>query len=143
MNVQVAVKMNSGPSIMLGTAAQWARIIFQGSNFPTKNPAENDSQCSIPRSEWQVFLAALNECSVPPNVIGYGDFGADHGEIKFRRKGGGSAPIRHIRYTGKKATFVFRGRESGKQGEVMILLPASSLEHTTDSTRSAIAIFSS
>ncbi|MBP2236343.1 hypothetical protein J2Z31_002857 [Sinorhizobium kostiense] len=104
---------------MLGTAAQWARIIFQGSNFPTKNPAENDSQCSIPRSEWQVFLAALNECSVPPNVIGYGDFGADHGEIKFRRKGGGSAPIRHIRYTGKKATFVFRGRESGKQGEVM------------------------
>lgn len=103
----------------LGSSARWARIIFQGSSFPRKNPAETDGQCSIPRSEWQVFLAALKECSVPPDLIGYGDFGADHGEIKFRRKGGGSAPIRHIRYTGKKTTFVFRGKESGKQGDVM------------------------
>ncbi|WP_429923195.1 beta family protein [Agrobacterium vitis] len=103
----------------LGGAAQWARIIFQGSSFPTKNPAENDKQVSIPRYEWEVFQAAMKECSVSPELIGYGDFGADHGEIKFRRKGGGSPPIRHIRYTGKKETIVFRGKDTGKQGDAM------------------------
>jgi hypothetical protein len=103
----------------LGSVAQWARIIFQASSFPSKNPAESDGQCVIPRHEWEVFLAALKECSVAPNLIGYGDFGPDHGEIRFRRKGGGAAPIRHLRYTGKKSTIVVRGKETGKQGDVM------------------------
>ncbi|MBX5272618.1 hypothetical protein HJB99_28820 [Rhizobium sp. NLR17b] len=103
----------------LGSAAQWARIIFQASSFPSKNPAETDGKCEIPRHEWNVFLAALKECSVEPSVIGYGDFGADNGEIRFKRKGGGSAPIRHLRYTGKRVTIVIRGKETGKQSDVM------------------------
>jgi hypothetical protein len=103
----------------LGNAARWIRIVFQGSAFPTTNPAESGGQYLVARNEWKIFLAALRECSIPPELIGFGDFGADCGEIKFPRKSGGVVPIRHLRYTAATSIIVIRGRATGEQGDAM------------------------
>lgn len=102
----------------LGTAARWGRIVFQGSAFPTTNPAEHGGKFLVPRDEWRVFRDALQECSVSPEFVGYGDYGADCGEINFPRKGGGRA-IRHLRYTGLADTIVIRGAADGRDEDVM------------------------
>lgn len=102
----------------LNESAPWARIVFQGSAFPAKNPADAGGDKLIPRDEWKTFLAALRECSVQREVISYGDFGADCGEMTFSTKGGGR-PIRHLRYTTPDNTLVVRGEKEGRDGEVM------------------------
>lgn len=103
----------------LGTAARWGRLVFQGSAFPIKNPADHGGKFLVPRREWRVFLDALKECSVSPELLGYGDYGADCGEINFPRKGGGGRAIRHLRYTGMSHTLIVRGAEQGKDADVM------------------------
>lgn len=102
----------------LAEIAPWRRIIFQGSAFPVKNPAEEGKDISVPRNEWNTFLQAMDDCNVAPERLGYSDFGADCGEINFPRKGGGK-PIRHTRYTGTKETFVVRGASTGTHAKAM------------------------
>jgi hypothetical protein len=96
----------------LAEIAPWRHIIFQGSAYPVKNPAEEGKDADVPRNEWTTFLRAMEDCSVAPQRLGYSDFGADCGEINFPRKGGGK-PIRHARYTGAKSTVVIRGKDTG------------------------------
>lgn len=103
----------------LGTAARWGRMVFQGSAFPTKNPADHGGHSLVPRREWQIFLDVLKECSVSPDLLGFGDYGADSGEINFPKRGGGGRAIRHLRYTGTTHTLVVRGVEQGKDAAVM------------------------
>lgn len=102
----------------LAEVAPWRRIIFQGSAFPTKNPADEGTAILVPRTEWTTFLRAMDECSVAPDRLGYSDFGADCGEINFPRKAGGR-PIPHTRYTGASSTFVVRGAANGTHAETM------------------------
>jgi hypothetical protein len=99
-------------------AAQWGRIVFQASSFPSKNPASPGGTAAVARSEWKVFNEAIAECSVLPHLIGYGDYGADSGVIRFSKKGGGRA-IRHIRYTSADEVIVFRSAETGKDTDLM------------------------
>jgi Beta protein len=103
----------------LGTAARWYRIVFQGSAYPTTNPADRGGKFLVPRHEWQTFHEALKECSISPTLIGFGDYGADCGEINFPRKSGGGRAIRHLRYTGTKHTVVVRGAEQGTDAVIM------------------------
>lgn len=84
------------------------------------NPADHASQTLVPRHEWKTFHAALKECSVPMDRIGYGDFGADAGEINFPKKSGGGRAIRHLRYTLKNDTLVIRGAKIGQDADVMV-----------------------
>ncbi|MGF1591797.1 MAG: beta family protein [Kiloniellaceae bacterium] len=104
---------------LVNEAARWGRVVFQGSAFPPTNPADAGKRIFVPRNEWKTFLAAAKECSLPSDVLCYGDFGADCGEITFPRKNGGSRPIPHLRYTTKTDTLVVRGREEGSNAEVM------------------------
>lgn len=115
----IATDSVSGIIELLRDIAPWGRIVFQGSAFPTTNPADPGGQLLVPRNEWKTFLAALKECSVPLELIGYGDFGADCGEINFPRKAGGR-PVRHLRYTTKTDTLVVRGSDTGADAEVMV-----------------------
>ena len=103
----------------LNEAALWGRLIFQGSTFPPTNPADHGGLFFVPRNEWKTFHAALKECSVPIERIGYGDFGADCGEINFPRKSGGGRAIRHLRYTTPTDTLVVRGQKNGADADVM------------------------
>ncbi len=102
----------------LAEIAPWRHIIFQGSAYPVKNPAEEGKEIAVHRHEWMTFLRAMADCNVAPERLGYSDFGADCGEINFPRKGGGK-PIRHARYTGAKTTFVVRGKDTGSHADNM------------------------
>lgn len=97
---------------------RWARIVYQASNFPLKNPAKGGADEMVPRHEWFSFHLAMAECHVPADVIGYGDFAADCGEMSFPKKGGGRA-IRHLRYTTETATLVVRAEDTGRDRELM------------------------
>jgi len=99
----------------VAAAAQWQRIVFQGSSFPKTNPAKTKGTFNVARHEWDVFQAAIKECAAPPGLIGYGDYGPDTSEIKFPRKSGGAAPYRHIRYTVDGSSMIVRGSDTGTQ----------------------------
>jgi hypothetical protein len=103
----------------VGEIGFWHRIVFQGSNFPNSNPAVPGKTEVIPRHEWDVFHAALKECSISPDRMGYGDFGADHGAMTFPRKKGGGRAHRQLRYTAIADTLIVRGADTGKDADVM------------------------
>ncbi|XUM24052.1 beta family protein [Bradyrhizobium oligotrophicum S58] len=103
----------------LGTAAVWGRIVFQASAFPRKNPADHGQSHSVPRLEWKIFREILKDCALAPELIGYGDYGADSSEIGFPKKRGGARAIRHLRYTGRDSTLIIRGAQEGKDADVM------------------------
>jgi hypothetical protein len=119
LDPKIATGSVSGVLDVVGEVGLWQRIVFQGSNFPKKNPTAPGTTELIPRHEWDVFHAALKECGIPPNRLGYGDFGADHGTMAFSRKKGGGRAHRQLRYTGVKNTLIVRGSDTGKDASVM------------------------
>lgn len=104
---------------LVNEIGKWQKIVFQASNFPTKNTADHGSDKHIDRAEWKAFHSAMKDCSVSPNRIGYGDFGADCAEINFPRGKSGGRAIRHIRYSTPSSTIIFRGEKEGKDAEIM------------------------
>ena len=115
---EIAAGSVAGILDYVNECAVWARIVFQGSAFPAKNPVDAGADKLVPRDEWKTFSAALRECSVQRDVIAYGDFGADCGEMTFSTSGGG-IPIRYLRYTTPDHTLVVRGSKDGQDREVM------------------------
>lgn len=115
---EIAAGSVAGVFDFLNECAVWARIVFQGSAFPAKNPADAGADKLVPRDEWKTFLAAMRECSVEREVIAYGDFGADCGEMAFSTRGSGR-PIRHLRYTTSDHTLVVPGGKEGQDRDVM------------------------
>lgn len=97
----------------LGEAARWSKIVYQASAYPEKIPAKANAQARIPRSEWTTFLTVLQETSVEPRRLAYGDFGADCGRMTFPGGKGGGIPRPHLRYTGEAETLVVRGSDTG------------------------------
>lgn len=120
LSPEIAAGSVRGVFEFLYETAYWGRIIFQGSAFPPTNPAECGGQFFVPRNEWKTFHAAIGENSVPTDRIGYGDFGADCGEISFPKKSGGGRPIPHLRYTTATHILVVRGQETGTNEEAML-----------------------
>ena len=102
----------------LNEAAVWARLVFQGSAYPKKNPADAGGYALVPRDEWKTFNAAAREWSLPKGVAAYGDFGAHCGEMVFPKGPSGRA-ILHLRYTTPELTLVVRGKKEGKDLAVM------------------------
>lgn len=119
LDPKIATGSVSGLLDLVGEVGLWQRIVFQGSNFPRKGPAAPGKTELVPRHEWEVFHAALKECGIPPDRLGYGDFGADHGTMAFPRKKGGGRAHRQLRYTGAADTLVVRGADTGKDASVM------------------------
>jgi hypothetical protein len=117
LDPKIATGSVSGVLDLVGEVGLWQRVIFQGSNFLNKNPAGAGKTEVIPRHEWDVFHAALKECSIPPDRLGYGDFGADHGKMAFSRKKGGGRAHRQLRYTTTTNTLVVRGADTGTDAD--------------------------
>jgi hypothetical protein len=119
LDPKIAAGSVSGVLERVSDVGLWQRVVFQASNFPDKNPAAPGQTELIPRHEWDVFHRALKECSIPPDRLCYGDFGADHGKMVFPRKKGGGRAHRQLRYTTATDTLVVRGADTGKDGDVM------------------------
>jgi hypothetical protein len=101
----------------LQTAAQWQQIIFQGTNFPEKNPAEPGSHSLVPRNEWLAWQRAVAFDPETAEHLLFGDYAADCAKIEFG--GGGGAAIRHYRYTTKDAWLVQRAAKQGRDEDAM------------------------
>lgn len=115
----------SAVSDFLGAAFQtlqevgvWARIAFQGTNYPEKNPAEPGTLVKVPRTEWQAWSQLVANDKEALQRLAYGDYGAD--SAKFLFQGGAAIPIRHLRYCGDQEWFVVRGLADIPQGDAMM-----------------------
>lgn len=74
----------------------WGKLAFQATNYPTgKNPIPEGGTFTVRRAEIDVWrYACEHEISLRKQLM-FGDYGADHGEI---RGGGGRGAIPHLRY---------------------------------------------
>ncbi|MGV0877869.1 beta family protein [Martelella sp. FLE1502] len=97
---------------------RWRQVVFQGSNYPGKNPAVADGNATIPRNEWLAWKEAIKLDGTSPEHLIFGDYGADCSTFEFR-KSSGAIPIRHYRYTTSDSWLVVRGSKEGKTGAVM------------------------
>ncbi|MEO6377901.1 MAG: beta family protein [Caulobacteraceae bacterium] len=116
-NPEVVTPIIGGALEYLRLAAPWQRVVFQGTNFPDKNPAEPDSDLLVPRNEWLAWKRAVAFDPETADYLLFGDYAADCAKLVFG--GGGGAAIRHYRYTTSDAWYVQRGSSNGKHEEVM------------------------
>ena len=102
---------------MLQEAGLWRQVIFQGTNFPTKNPAEPGGSCAVPRNEWTAWCQAVCFDPATAEHMLFGDYAADCATMTFGE--GARRPIPHYRYATSEAWLVQRGSASGAHATVM------------------------
>jgi len=102
---------------LLQQLGQWQHVIFQGTNYPEKNPATHGTSELWPRSEWTAWQQAVRFDPATAEHMIFGDYAADCSKMVFG--GSGGKAIRHYRYTTKTDWFVVRGAEEGTHKEVM------------------------
>lgn len=101
----------------LQDCGMWQHVIFQGSNYPDKSPADHSSTEFWPRNEWRSWKLAVSFDPSTAQQMIFGDFAADCSRIEFN--GGGGKAIRHLRYTVGDSWRVERGPKSGSDREAM------------------------
>lgn len=120
-------------SILLGALedvqviGRWQSIVFQGTNYPDKNPAAEDSTVTVPRNEWLAWMRANQNDTIASEHLLFGDYGADNANFEFR-SGGSAAPYPHYRYCGPTQWVVARGRSDIAQREAMRKVSQSILD---------------
>ena len=102
----------------LQAIGRWPAVVFQGSNYPTTNPAVDNGSCKVSRNEWLAWKAAVNLNGASPDRLVFGDYAADCSKIDFKKKGGG-IPIRHYRYALTDSWLVVRGIPTGETKSAM------------------------
>lgn len=101
----------------LQSLAQWQQVVFQGTHFPEKNPAEPSSYSIVPRNEWHAWRQAVHFEPETADQMIFGDYAADCAKMSF--SGSGGAAIRHYRYAMQDAWLVQRGADEGRHRTVM------------------------
>jgi len=97
---------------------RWQSIIFQGTNYPDKNPAAENSSVSVPRNEWLAWSKTIKDDPNSSASLLFGDYAADNANFEFR-SGGGAAPYRYYRYCLTDRWTVVRGSQDVAQAEAM------------------------
>lgn len=95
----------------------WQYIVFQGSHYPDKNPAEPGTTEYWPRNEWRAWKLAVRFDPTTAEHMIFGDFAADCSRIEFGGTGGKA--ISHLRYTVGDSWRVERGPKTGSDREAM------------------------
>ncbi|GJL97179.1 MAG: hypothetical protein DHS20C06_09960 [Hyphobacterium sp.] len=113
----------------------WGKIVFQGTNYPTVNPAIESQIAVVPRNEWLAWKAAVSFDASTAEHLLFGDFAADCAKFEFSQKGGGRA-IRHYRYATPDSWLVVRGSEIGRDAEVMKAVSRNIVKHVDFAGRS-------
>ena len=94
----------------------WQLIIFQGTHFPDKNPADHDSVEIWPRNEWHAWRKAVKLDPTTAEHMIFGDYAADCAKMVF---GKGGMAIRHLRYTTSEHWRIQRGAKTGSDKKIM------------------------
>ncbi|MEL6920179.1 MAG: beta family protein [Pseudomonadota bacterium] len=114
---EIVADIIQGVLELLQDAGRWQQIVFQGTNFPEKNPAEPSSFELVPRNEWKAWKLAVKFDPNTAEHFVFGDYGADCAKMVFN--GSGGRAIRHYRYTTEDAWLVQRGASTGCDADVM------------------------
>ena len=107
----------SGTLETLQECGLWQYIVFQGSHYPDKNPAEPGATEFWPRNEWRAWKLAVRFDPTTAEHMIFGDFAADCSRIEF--SGSGGKAICHLRYTVGDSWRVERGPKTGSDREAM------------------------
>jgi len=97
--------------------APWQQIVFQGTNYPEKNPAEPGAQTKVLRNEWLAWRRAVKFDPQTAEHMIFGDYAADCAKMKFG--GSGGIAICHYRYATPDAWLVQRGAKGEKHAQAM------------------------
>jgi hypothetical protein len=95
----------------------WHNVIFQGTNYPEKNPAIAGGTASVGRREWEAWKAAGEKDAFVKRGLMYGDFASDSAKFNFSQKGGRTIP--HYRYATAARWVVDRGKKDERLRDVM------------------------
>jgi len=117
-NLSVVAEIAKGALEDLQEAGDWKHVVFQGTNYPDKNPASPDNNAFVPRNEWLAWRAATEFDRDAATHLIYGDYAADCSKFEFKTGGGGRA-IRHYRYATEDKWLVVRGAADGRDTDVM------------------------
>lgn len=104
---EIASAVLAGALETVQSIGLWHDVIFQGTNFPETNPAQEGASTHVPRNEWLAWKAL---CDADPSVLKYlifGDYCADNAKFQFQS---GGIPIRHYRYSTEMHWRVERGQ---------------------------------
>jgi hypothetical protein len=126
-NVDAVASILSSALEDLQIIGRWQSIILQGTNYPDRNPATEDSSVTVPRNEWLAWSQTIqNDVNASAHLL-FGDYCADNTNIAFR-SGGGAAPYRHYRYSTGDAWVIVRGRSDIALSEAMQKVSQSILD---------------
>ena len=108
---QLVAPIITGALQTLQDFGPWQHIIFQGTNYPEKNPADHGGSEIWPRNEWNAWREAVKFDPDTASFMMFGDYAADCAKMEF--SGSGGAAIPHYRYTTEDAWLVERGAKTG------------------------------
>ncbi|GAB0113337.1 beta family protein [Acidisoma sp. C75] len=114
---EIVAPIIGGALELLQELGLWRMVIFQGTNYPDKNPASAGGSHLVPRTEWMAWRQAVQFDQATAEHMIFGDYAADCATMAFG-DGGGRA-IRHYRYTTPDAWLVHRGEKNGPNAAVM------------------------
>lgn len=101
----------------LQAIGRWHEVVFQGTNYPETNPADEDEEATVPRNEWLAWRKVVQLDKLSSKFLMFGDYGADCAKFDFGQ--GGGMPIRHLRYATPDSWLVVRGKKEGKTEDEM------------------------
>ncbi|WP_322048272.1 beta family protein [Paraburkholderia sp. J67] len=107
----------AGALEQLQDLGQWKHIIFQGTHYPEKNPADHGSSKLWPRNEWAAWQQAVRFDPATAEHMIFGDYAADCSKMVFG--GSGGVAIRHYRYATASDWLIVRGAQRGSDREIM------------------------
>jgi hypothetical protein len=126
-NVSVVSSIILGALEDVQVIGRWQSIVFQGTNYPDKNPAAEDSTITVPRNEWLAWSSAIQKDANALEHLLFGDYCADNANFEFR-SGGGAAPYPHYRYSAADSWVVARGKSDISPREAMRKVSQSVLD---------------
>jgi hypothetical protein len=101
----------------LEEVGQWNSVVFQGTSYPEKNPADHGTDGLVMRNEWSAWSRGVHFNKGTADHLVFGDYAADCAKMKFGKSG--APAIRHYRYTTSDHWIVTRGAEDGGDKAVM------------------------
>ena len=114
---EIVAPVIGGALELLQELGLWRLVVFQGTNYPDRNPADPGGSCTVPRTEWMAWRRAVRFDPATAEHMVFGDYAADCATMAFGA--GGARAIRHYRYATPDAWLVQRGAESGSDAAVM------------------------
>jgi Beta protein len=108
-NPDVVAPIIGGALELLQEVGIWGQVVFQGTNYPDRNPAEPGSAYRVPRNEWLAWRKAIRFDPATAEHMLFGDYAADCATMAFGKNG--VRAIRHYRYATPDVWIVERGTD--------------------------------